>query len=59
MLLLILKVTKVLEPFTKKNCKKNNQKEFRVETITKRKGAKLYVKWKGYSNPFNSWIDKK
>ena len=49
----------MLEPFTKKNCKKNNQKEFRVETITKRKGAKLYVKWKGYSNPFNGWIDKK
>ena len=21
--------------------------------------AKLYVKWKGYDNSFNSWIDKK
>ena len=26
----------------------------------KRKGDKiLYVKWKGYNNQFNSWIDKK
>ena len=24
-----------------------------------RKGDKLYVKWKGYNNWFNSWIDKK
>ena len=25
----------------------------------KRKGDKLYVKWKGYNNSFNTWIDKK
>ena len=25
----------------------------------KKKGDKLYVKWKGYENSFNSWIDKK
>ena len=24
----------------------------------KRKENKLYVKWKGYDNSFNSWIDK-
>ena len=23
------------------------------------KGDKLYVKWKGHDNSFNSWIDKK
>ena len=38
---------------------KTNQKEFRIEKVIKRKGNKLYVKWKGYSNSFNSWIDKK
>ena len=27
--------------------------------MIKRKGDKLYVKWKGYVNSFNSWIDKK
>ena len=38
---------------------KTNQKEFRIEKVIKRKGDKLYVKWKGYDNSFNSWIDKK
>ena len=38
---------------------KTNQKEFRTEKVLKRKGVKLYVKWKGYNNRFNSWIDKK
>ena len=38
---------------------KANQKEFRVEKLTKGKGDKLYVKWKGYDNSFSSWIDRK
>ena len=25
----------------------------------KRKGDKLYVKWKGYDNSLNSWTDRK
>ena len=44
MLLVILKEKKLLERFTKKNCKKTNQKKFRVEKVIKRKGGKLYVK---------------
>ena len=60
MLLAILMEKKLLEPFTKKDCKKyTNKKEFRVEKVIKRKGDKLYIKWKGYDNSFNSWIDKK
>ena len=43
----------------KKNCKKTNQKEFRIEKAIKRKGDKLYAKWKGYNSLRNSWIDKK
>ena len=35
------------------------QNEFRIEKVIKRKGDKLYVKWKDYDNSFNSWIDKK
>ena len=45
--------------FYKKELQKTNQKEFRIEKILKRKGDKLYVKWKGYDNSFNSWINKK
>ena len=60
MLLVILKVKKLLEFFTKNNSKKKkNQNEFRVEKIIKTKGDKLYVKLEGYNKPFNSWIDKK
>ena len=45
--------------FYKKQLQKTNQEEFRIEKVIKRKGDKLYVKWKGYDNRFNSWIDKK
>ena len=41
----------------KKNCKTNQK--FRIEKVIKKKGDELYVKWKGYNNSFNSWIDKK
>ena len=43
--------------FYEKELQKTNQKEFRIEKVIKRKGNKLYVKWKGYDNSFNSWID--
>ena len=42
----------------KKNYK-TNQKELRIEKVIRKNGDKLYVKWKGYDNSFNSWIDKK
>ena len=45
--------------FYKKELQKANQKEFRTGKVIKRKGDKLYVKWKGYDNSFNRWIDKK
>ena len=45
--------------FYEKEFQKINQEEFRIEKIIKGKGDKLYVKWKGYDNLFNSWIDKK
>ena len=57
-LLVVLKAKKLLEPFTKMSRKKTNQKEFKVEKVTK-KGDKLYVKRKDYDNSFNIWIDKK
>ena len=59
MLLVILTEKKLLERFTKKNCKKRNQKKFIVITAIKRKGDKLYGKRKIYHNSLNSWRDKK
>ena len=52
-------VNPLLELFIKKELQKTNQKEFGVEKIIKRKGDKLYVKWNGYNNSFNSWITEK
>ena len=45
--------------FYEKELQKTSQKEFRIEKVISRKGDKLYVKWKGYDNRFNGWIDKK
>ena len=49
----------ISERFYQKELQKSNQKEFRIEKVIKRKGDKLNVKWKGYDNSFNSWINKK
>ena len=45
--------------FYEKELQKTNQEKFRIEKVLKRKGDKLYVKWKGYDSRFNSWTDKK
>ena len=38
---------------------KTNQEEFRIEKVIKRKGNKLYVKWKGYDNSLIAGLIKK
>ena len=45
--------------FYEKEMQKTSQEEFRIEKVLKKKGNKLYVKWKRYDNSFNSWIGKK
>ena len=49
----------IVETFYENKLQKTNQKGFTIEKLIKRKGDKLYVKWKGYDHSFNSWIDKK
>ena len=49
----------IIGTFYEKELQKTNEKEFRIEKVLKRKGNKLYVKWKGYNSSFNSWINKK
>ena len=49
----------IVGSFYGKGLQKNNQKEFRIEKVIKRKGNKLYVKWKEYNNSFKSWINTK
>ena len=49
----------IIGSFYEKELQKASQKEFRIERVLKRNGDKLYLKWKGYNNAFNSCIDKK
>ena len=46
----------IVGTFYWKELQKTNN--FRVQKVIKRKCNKLYVKWKGYDNSFNSWVGK-
>ena len=49
----------IIGTFYEKELQGTNQQEFKIEKVIKKKGDKLYVKWKGYNSSFNSWIGKK
>ena len=52
-------MNKLLEHFMKKNYKRLINKNLKQKKVVERKGDRLHVKWKGYNNLFNSWINKK
>ena len=56
--ILSLNGEEIIGSFYEKELQKIDQKEFRIEKVIKKKGNKLYVKWKGYNSSLNSWIDK-
>ena len=45
--------------FYEKELQRASQEKLRIEKVLKRKGDKLYAKWKGYDSRFNSWTDEK
>ena len=49
----------IIGTFYEKELQSTGQQTLRIEKVIKKKCDKLYVKWKGYNNSFNSWIDKK
>ena len=49
----LLNGEEIIGSIYEKELQKTNQKEYRIEKVIKRKGDKLYVKWKDYDNPFN------
>ena len=49
----------IIGTFCEKELQKNNQEEFRIEKVVKRKGDKLHVKWQVCDSLFNIWIDRK
>ena len=44
----------IIGTFNEKELQKTNQQEFRIEKLIRRKGDKLYIKWKGYDNSIKS-----
>ena len=49
----------IIGTFFEKELQKTSQQEFRIKKVIKKKGDKLFVKWKGCDSSFNSWIDEK
>ena len=49
----------IARTFYEKELQKTTQEKFRIEKVIKKKDDKLYAKWKGYDDSFNSWIYKK
>ena len=45
--------------FYEPELQKTEQQIYRIEKIIKKEKNKLLVKWKGYSDKFNSWVDNK
>ena len=54
-----LNAEKIVATFYEKELQKTKQNEFKIEKVIQRKDDKLNVKWKGYDNSFNNWINKK
>ena len=44
----------IIRAFHEKELQKTIQQKFRIEKVIRKKGDKLYVKWKGYDSSFNS-----
>ena len=43
--------------FYEQELQKTTQEMFRIEKVLKRKGNKSLVKWLGYPDSFNSWVN--
>ena len=45
--------------FYEQELQKTSQEIFRIEKVIRRRGDKSLVKWFGYPDSFNSWVDNK
>jgi len=43
--------------FYEQELQKTSQEVFRIEKIVKKGKTKSFVKWRGYPESFNSWVD--
>ena len=47
--------TEIIGTFFEKELQKTNQREFRTKKVIKKKGDKLFIKWKGCDSSFNRY----
>ena len=45
--------------FYENKLQETNQEIYRIENVIRKRGNKSLVKWLGYSESFNSWVDNK
>jgi len=45
--------------FYEQELQKTSQEVYRIEKVVKKGKTKSLVKWKGYPESFNSWVDNK
>ena len=50
-------VEEIQGSFYEQDLQKTKQNIFRIENIIKQQGNKSLVKWLGYHDSFNSWVD--
>ena len=49
----------IVRTFYENKLQKTNETSLELKKIIKKRGDKLYIKWKGYDNSFNRWINDK
>ena len=54
-----LKNKEIKGTFYEPELQKTGQQVFRIEKVIEKRKNKSWVKWKGYSDKFNSWVDNK
>ena len=54
-----LKGEEIEGTFYEPELQKTEQQIYRIEKVIKKEKGRSFVKWKGYSDKFNSWVDNK
>ena len=54
----MVKILIIQSTFYEQELQKTTQDVYRTEKVIKSKGNKVLVKWRGYPEEFNSWVDK-